>query len=165
MKLEASSSWIPSSLTCVVMSNEKVSRQVTRRLRGFSVGFCINEEEGYTLPTWAQKIWLNASLVIRACCQLELRKYDWMLQSSSGPWWRLEHMSASYFPSSTDNLPLHFLSEHLQKLVDMSKSSLMGVGLVAIVSCPGQSHSLQWVWSGHTHLYLLTSWRRHPMSH
>ena len=45
-----------------------------------------------------------------------------------------------------------FLSEHLQKLVDMSESSLMGVGLVATVSCPGQSPSLQWVWSGCTHL-------------
>ena len=38
---------------------------------GFSVGFCINEEEGYLLPTIARKndLWtfrLNAPVVIRA---------------------------------------------------------------------------------------------------
>ena len=38
---------------------------------GFSVGFCINEEEGYLLPTTARKITLptfrlNAPVVIRA---------------------------------------------------------------------------------------------------
>ena len=41
---------------------------------GFSVGFCINEEEGYLLPTIARKI---------TC-----RCFDWMLQSSSGRKWR-----------------------------------------------------------------------------
>ena len=41
---------------------------------GLSVVSCINEEEGYLLPTWAWKItW---------------RHFDWMLQLSSGQKWR-----------------------------------------------------------------------------
>ena len=43
-------------------------------LSGFSVGSCMNEEEGYMLPTWARKI--------------TSRLFDWMLQSSSGQKWR-----------------------------------------------------------------------------
>ena len=40
------------------------------RTNCFSFSFCINEEEGYLLPTWARKItW---------------RCFDWMIQLSSG---------------------------------------------------------------------------------
>ena len=72
-------------LVCVIDDTQ----QGEYTFSGFSVGSCINEEEGYLLPTSA---WKTTG-----------QRFDWMLQSSlEQKWQQLEHSvetSASYFPS------------------------------------------------------------------
>ena len=54
---------------CNIIPIEK-KKKLSCAFSGSSVGCCINKEKGYLLPTWTRKI---------TC-----RRFNWMLQSSSG---------------------------------------------------------------------------------
>ena len=59
---------------------------------GFSVGSCINEEEGYLLPTWARKQLANTSTECSSLHSSTARSTstgmeDWKFLVAGPPWW------------------------------------------------------------------------------
>ena len=96
-------------------------------VHGFSFGFCINEEEGYLLPTIAQKI---------TC-----RRFDWMLQSSSGRKW----FAPLYF-CPDDDWSIHSASVGNRTFFFICFTEFL-LGECPQLQLPLPPH--HWVWSPH----------------
>jgi len=73
-QLQRGSLWYWKQFMLALVGRVWLARLTSKAFSGFSVGCCINREKGYLLPTWAQKI---------TC-----RRFNWMLQSSSGQKWK-----------------------------------------------------------------------------